>query len=44
MCLISAEGCKNVDGRILIIKKPDEIWSRMKDGGSGMVVKTKINL
>ena len=43
MCLISAEGCKNADGHILIIKKTDEIWSRMKDAGNGMVVKTYLN-
>ena len=43
MCLISAEGCKNADGHILIIKKTDEIWSRMKDVGNGMVVKTYLN-
>ena len=42
MCLISAEGCKNADGHILIIKKTDEIWSRMKDAGNGMVVKKYI--
>ena len=43
MCLISAEGRKNADGHILIIKKTDEIWSRMKDAGNGMVVKTYLN-
>ena len=39
MYLISAEGYKNADVHILIIKKTGEIWPSMKDFGSGMVVK-----
>ena len=38
MYLISAEGCKNADVHILIIKKIDEIWASMKDVGRGMGV------
>ena len=39
MYLISGEGHKNVDVHILIIKKTGEIWTSMKDPGSGMGVK-----
>ena len=39
MYLISAEGYKNVDVRILIIKKNGEIWPSLKGVGSGMGVK-----
>ena len=39
MYLISAEGYKNADVHILIIKKTGEIWASMKDSGSGMGVK-----
>ena len=39
MYLISAEGYKNADVHILIIKKAGEIWASMKDAGSGMGVK-----
>ena len=31
MCLISAEGYKNADVQILIIKKTSEIWPTMKE-------------
>ena len=40
MYLISAEGHKNADVHILIIKKTGEIWASMKDTGSGMGVKS----
>ena len=39
MYLISAEGYKNPDVHILIIKKTGEILPSMKDAGSGMGVK-----
>ena len=39
MYLISAQGYKNADVHILIIKKTGEIWASMKDSGSGMGVK-----
>ena len=37
--LISAEGYKNADVHLLIIKKTGKIWASMKDAGSGMGVK-----
>ena len=39
MYLISAEGYKNADVHILIIKKTGEIWASMKDSGTSMGVK-----
>ena len=39
MYLISAEGYKNADFHILIIKKTGEIWASMKDVVRGMGVK-----
>ena len=39
MYLVSAEGYKNTDVHILIIKKTGEIWPSMKNAGSGMGVK-----
>ena len=44
MYLISAEGYKNADVHILIIKKTGEIWPSMKDAASGMGVKNISNL
>ena len=38
MCLISAEGYKNVKVDFLTIKITSEIWVSMKDVGSGMGV------
>ena len=40
MYLISAEGYKNAKVDFLTITRTIEIWVRMKDIGSGMVVKT----
>ena len=39
MYLISADGYKNADIQILILKKTDEIWESMKDVESDMGVK-----
>ena len=44
MYLLSAEGYKNADVHILIIKKTGEIWPRMKGVGNGMVVKNVSDL
>ena len=39
MYLISAEGYKNAGVHFLKVRKTGEIWSSMKDVGSGMGVK-----
>ena len=39
MYLISTEGYKNAGVHTLKIRKTDEIWSSMKDIGSGLGVK-----
>ena len=39
MYLISAEGYKNAGVYFLKIRKTDEIWVSMKDGGYGLGVK-----
>ena len=44
MYLLSAEGYKNADVHILIIKKTDKIWPRMKGVGNGMVLKNTFDL
>ena len=44
MYLISAEGYKNAEVHILIIKKAGKIWLSMKDAGSGMGVKNTSDL
>ena len=44
MYLISAEGYKNADVDILIIKNTGKIWTSMKDTGSGMGLKNVFDL
>ena len=39
MYVISAEGYKNADVHFLKVRKTGEIWTSMKDAGSGMGVK-----
>ena len=44
MFLIWAEGYKNESVHILIIKKPGEIWARMKNVHKGLSVKSMSDL